>query len=105
MLFKTITGTFILASTAVEAHMIMANPKPFGGPDLDNSPLTSSNFPCKLKGDPATFYKTDGLDNTMAAGETQTLSFKGSAVHGGGSCQLAITKDMQPSVSTSWQNS
>ncbi|KAI0902081.1 hypothetical protein F4806DRAFT_490554 [Annulohypoxylon nitens] len=103
MLFKTITGTFILASTAVEAHMIMANPKPFGGPDLDNSPLTSSNFPCKLKGDPATFYKTDGLDNTMAVGETQTLSFKGSAVHGGGSCQLAITKDMQPSVSTSWQ--
>ncbi|KAI1096621.1 hypothetical protein F5B19DRAFT_153226 [Rostrohypoxylon terebratum] len=103
MLFKTITGTFILATTAVEAHMIMANPKPFGGPDLDNSPLTSSNFPCKLKGDPATFYKTDGLDNTMAVGETQTLSFKGSAVHGGGSCQLAITKDMQPSVSTSWQ--
>ncbi|KAI1477868.1 hypothetical protein F4774DRAFT_427036 [Daldinia eschscholtzii] len=84
-------------------HMIMQNPKPFGGPDLDNSPLTSGNFPCKLKGDPATFYSTDGLDNTMTVGETQSLSFKGSAVHGGGSCQLAITKDLQPSASTSWQ--
>ncbi|KAI1213159.1 lytic polysaccharide monooxygenase [Annulohypoxylon truncatum] len=103
MFFKTITGTFILASAAVNGHMIMANPKPFGGPDLDNSPLTSSNYPCKLKGDPATFYKTDGLDNTMAVGESQTLSFKGSAVHGGGSCQLAITQDMQPSATTSWQ--
>ncbi|KAI1460545.1 lytic polysaccharide monooxygenase [Annulohypoxylon moriforme] len=102
-MFKTITGIFILASTAVEGHMIMANPKPFGGPDLDNSPLTNTNYPCKLKGDPATFYNAAGLDNTMAVGETQTLSFKGSAVHGGGSCQLAITKDMQPSVSTSWQ--
>ncbi|KAI1803112.1 hypothetical protein F4811DRAFT_526605 [Daldinia bambusicola] len=84
-------------------HMIMQTPKPFGGPDLDNSPLTSGNFPCKLKGDPATFYSADGLDNTMAVGETQSLSFKGSAVHGGGSCQLAITKDLQPSASTSWQ--
>ncbi|KAI2468601.1 lytic polysaccharide monooxygenase [Annulohypoxylon bovei var. microspora] len=103
MFFKTSTGTFILAFTAVNGHMIMQNPKPFGGPDLDNSPLTSSNFPCKLKGDPATFYKADGIDNTVAVGETQTLSFKGSAVHGGGSCQLAITKDLQPSASTSWQ--
>ncbi|KAI1410548.1 lytic polysaccharide monooxygenase [Hypoxylon sp. FL1857] len=90
-------------ATVSNGHMIMANPKPFGGPDLDNSPLTSSNYPCKLKGDPATFYKADGLDNTMAVGESQTLSFKGSAVHGGGSCQLAITQDLQPSVSTSWQ--
>ncbi|OTA99113.1 hypothetical protein M426DRAFT_33109, partial [Hypoxylon sp. CI-4A] len=92
-----------VAATLSNAHMIMQTPKPFGGPDLDNSPLTSGNFPCKLKGDPATFYSTDGLDNPMAIGESQTLSFKGSAVHGGGSCQLAITSDMQPSPSTSWQ--
>ncbi|OTA61833.1 lytic polysaccharide monooxygenase [Hypoxylon sp. EC38] len=95
-----IAATFVAVSNG---HMIMATPKPFGGPDLDNSPLTSSNYPCKLKGDPATFYNPAGLDNTMAIGESQTLSFKGSAVHGGGSCQLAITQDLQPSVSTSWQ--
>lgn len=28
---------------------------------------------------------------------------QGSAVHGGGSCQLAITSDMQPSAETSWR--
>ncbi|KAL7626153.1 hypothetical protein AAE478_002923 [Parahypoxylon ruwenzoriense] len=105
MLTKPHSAAAILAAfTAVtNGHMIMQNPKPFGGPDLDNSPLTSSNYPCKLKGDPASFYKKDGLDNTMAVGESQTLSFKGSAVHGGGSCQLAITSDPQPSASTSWQ--
>ncbi|KAI1378395.1 lytic polysaccharide monooxygenase [Hypoxylon crocopeplum] len=99
-LFTAAAAAFMSLSNG---HMIMQTPKPFGGPDLDNSPLTSGNYPCKLKGDPATFYKTDGLDNTMAIGESQTLSFKGSAVHGGGSCQLAITKDSQPSPSTSWQ--
>lgn len=90
-------------ATVANGHMIMKTPKPFGGASLNNSPLTSSDFPCKLQGDPATFYSTEGLDNTMAVGETQSLSFTGSAVHGGGSCQLAITKDLAPSASTSWQ--
>lgn len=59
----------------VEPHMIMATPKPYGNPD--NSPLTSSNYPCKVTSDPATFYKTDGIidQNSMVAGENQTLSF------------------------------
>ncbi|KAK7747443.1 hypothetical protein SLS53_001698 [Cytospora paraplurivora] len=88
-----------------EPHMIMQTPAPYGDPD--NSPLSSSgsNYPCKVTSDTATFYSTDGIidKNTMVAGEAQTLSFKGSAVHGGGSCQLAITNDMQPSASTSWR--
>lgn len=92
-----------MMAARVEPHMIMATPKPYGNPD--NSPLTSSNYPCKVTSDPATFYKTDGIidQNSMVAGENQTLSFTGSAVHGGGSCQLAITSDMQPSAETSWR--
>lgn len=64
-----------MMAARVEPHMIMATPKPYGNPD--NSPLTSSNYPCKVTSDPATFYKTDGIidQNSMVAGENQTLSF------------------------------
>lgn len=93
----------LFLTTTVHGHMIMANPVPYGYQTIDNSPLTGTNYPCKVTSDPATFYSTDGIDNTYAAGSSQTLSFKGSAVHGGGSCQLAITNDLQPSASTDWR--
>ncbi|KAK7937223.1 uncharacterized protein PG986_014091 [Apiospora aurea] len=89
-----------LAATA-SGHMIMKSPAPIGNPD--NSPLSAdgSNFPCKVTGDPATFY-AKGETTKVKAGEKQTLSFTGSAVHGGGSCQLAITTDKAPTASTQW---
>ncbi|KAI0600928.1 hypothetical protein F4775DRAFT_544121 [Biscogniauxia sp. FL1348] len=96
------TAALTALLSAVSGHMIMQSPTPYSAQNLDNSPLTGSNYPCKVTGDPATFYSRDSV-TTMAVGETQTLSFKGSAVHGGGSCQLAVTKDLQPSASTSWQ--
>ncbi|KAK8061741.1 hypothetical protein PG994_008107 [Apiospora phragmitis] len=80
----------------------MKSPPPLGGDGLDNSPLAVKDFPCKLKGDPATFFKRDKV-TTVAVGEKQELSFKGSAVHGGGSCQLALTKDLQPTQASHWQ--
>ncbi|KAK7750956.1 hypothetical protein SLS62_007089 [Diatrype stigma] len=101
--FSTAAAAVAALAATANGHMIMKTPKPFGGADLDNSPLTSSNFPCKVKGDPATFYKRDGIETTVAVGDTSTLSFTGSAVHGGGSCQLALTKDLAPSASSSWQ--
>ncbi|CAK7205813.1 hypothetical protein SEUCBS139899_008592 [Sporothrix eucalyptigena] len=95
----------LLSSRVVQAHMTLASPVPFGDPTT--SPLNSdgSNYPCQIVGSPATFYTASSTssNNTMAIGATQTLSFHGSAVHGGGSCQLALTTDMQPSASTSWQ--
>ncbi|KKY37794.1 putative dna-directed rna polymerase [Diaporthe ampelina] len=82
--FSSASATMIALLVAtmaglVEPHMIMATPKPYGDPD--NSPLTSANYPCKVTSDPATFYKTDGIidQNSMVAGETQTLSFSPSA--------------------------
>ncbi|KKY32071.1 putative glycoside hydrolase [Diaporthe ampelina] len=100
MLSASNIAAVLALSGATSAHMIMANPKPYGSPD--NSPLTASNYPCKLSGDPATFYSTDGLSNTATAGESVKMSFTGSAVHGGGSCQVALSTDMQPSASTRW---
>ncbi|KAI1842633.1 hypothetical protein JX266_011246 [Neoarthrinium moseri] len=96
----TISAVLALLGSTVNGHMIMKTPPPFGNPD--NSPLTSANFPCKVTSDPASFY--NGVEATkMKIGETQTLSFTGSAVHGGGSCQLAITSEPQPKVDTHWQ--
>ncbi|ROV98839.1 hypothetical protein VPNG_08381 [Cytospora leucostoma] len=98
--FTTTVASALALSGMCSAHMILANPKPYGDPD--NSPLTSSNYPCQISGDASTFYSTDGLSNTVAAGESLTMSFTGSAVHGGGSCQVALTTDMQPSKTTRW---
>lgn len=102
-LIPTMTTVSSFLAAQAHGHMIMANPVPYGYQTIDNSPLTSSNYPCKVTSDPATFYSQEGIDNTYAAGSVQTLSFKGSAVHGGGSCQLAITSDMQPSADTDWR--
>lgn len=82
--------------------MILANPVPYAKDTITNSPLTSSNYPCQVSGDAATFYSTDGISNEATAGDSISMSFDGSAVHGGGSCQVALSTDMQPSASTRW---
>jgi hypothetical protein len=82
---------------AAQAHMVLEYPVPYGNPN--NSPLdnSGSDFPCKA---PDYSVKTENVWN---AGETKTVKFKGSAVHGGGSCQFSITTDTQPSKNTQWK--
>ncbi|SLM41467.1 hypothetical protein LPUS_12505 [Lasallia pustulata] len=88
---------------SVNAHMIMKTPTPYGKSTLNNSPLDAqgSDFPCKQRGDST--YDAQGASNIMPIGASQTLSFTGSAVHGGGSCQISLTTDKAPSKSTQWQ--
>jgi hypothetical protein len=87
---------------AAQAHMVMTNPVPFGKSTLNNSPLanpsdnagTASDFPCKQR---PGVYDAEGANTQMALGSTfANVSFMGSAVHGGGSCQFSITYDMEP---------
>ncbi|KAH6966343.1 hypothetical protein EDB82DRAFT_328160 [Fusarium venenatum] len=85
-----------LASYA-SAHMLMANPKPYGNPG--NAPLDANgaDFPCKGQ------VNDGSSSNTYKAGSTQQLSFIGSAVHGGGSCQVSLTTDKNPTKDSVWK--
>ncbi|EME49105.1 hypothetical protein DOTSEDRAFT_49429 [Dothistroma septosporum NZE10] len=90
----------LFSSTAV-AHMTINSPVPFGQKTLTNSPLASdgSDFPCKQR---SGVYDITAM-NKMAVGEPQTLNFTGEASHGGGTCQLAISMDKEPSKDSVWK--
>ncbi|KAJ5497510.1 hypothetical protein N7463_009497 [Penicillium fimorum] len=96
-------GTLILSgllATAVSAHMQLSKPYPIRSPlnkdgkgEKDYSytnPLSSSgsDYPCKG-------YAKDKFEAvaTWAPGSSQEMTLEGSAVHDGGSCQLALTYD------------
>jgi hypothetical protein len=83
------------------AHMILESPVPYGKLTLNNSPLdgAGSDFPCKLR---AGVYDLTQM-NYWTAGKPQTIRFLGSAVHGGGSCQFSVSKDLQPTKSSQWK--
>ena len=98
---SSIVATLGMASYA-SAHIMMSTPIPFGKSTLNNSPLEKdgSDFPCKQRGG---VYDPEGASNSMALGSTQPLNFVGSAVHGGGSCQISITYDEKPTKDSVWK--
>lgn len=99
-LTKTLLLAVALAASA-SAHMKMANPAPYGAESLNNFPLdaSGSDFPCKIR---AGGYDAPKSTATMPVGAKQTLQLQGGATHGGGSCQISLTKDLKPTKSSKW---
>ncbi|ATZ51833.1 hypothetical protein BCIN_07g03980 [Botrytis cinerea B05.10] len=100
MFSKASIVAFALA-TVSNAHMIMTSPIPYGVDSLNSSPLAldGSDFPCKQR---TGVYEVT-TQNTMDLGGSYDLAFKGSAVHGGGSCQVSITYDENPTASSTFK--
>lgn len=79
-----------------DAHMILAQPPPYGSPNSSPLDPSGSNFPCKATSN------TGGPVTSMAVGAPLEMSFNGSAVHGGGSCQISLTKDTPATKDSKW---
>lgn len=91
-------AALIALASAVNAHMIMKTPIPAGQPI--SSPLSpdGGNFPCQTG--PGKLDTSN--PNVMSVGSSNTLSFTGSATHGGGSCQVSLAKGTDLSADTKW---
>ena len=83
--------------TSANAHMILLTPPPYGSPNSSPLDASGSDFPCK-----GATSISGGTVTNMAIGSQQQLSFKGSAVHGGGSCQVSLTKDQPATKNSKW---
>ncbi|KAI7217734.1 hypothetical protein KC333_g4050 [Hortaea werneckii] len=107
MSFATFAAAGLAAfSTMASGHLIMQNPVPFGVDSLNNSPLVDakpgtaqSDFPCKQR--PGVYDIT--AMNNVQVGKPNLISWEGSASHGGGTCQLAITTDLEPTANTTFK--
>lgn len=99
MLKKIVLAGLVSFSSA---HIKLRAPVPFEFPDPAHSldPLLpdGTDFPCKNAR-----YDAPTPGNEFAQGSEQTLKFIGSAVHGGGSCQVSITTDLKPSKNSVWK--
>ncbi|KAK1997680.1 endoglucanase [Colletotrichum falcatum] len=101
-MYQVLLLASMLASMTL-AHVVLENPKPFRFvADGPTNPISSTgdDFPCKIPA--GATYEIDGSPTTIPIGETFEVAFKGQAVHGGGSCQFALSADAKPTKDSKW---
>ncbi|KAK7990598.1 hypothetical protein PG990_014878 [Apiospora arundinis] len=107
MHFSTATSSILGAAlvSAVSAHVVLENPPPAKflqyGPTNPLEP-TGADWPCKIPAGQKLDISDASPKTSMVIGEPQKLSFSGKAVHGGGSCQIALTKGWDPNKYSRW---
>lgn len=95
---SALTALAMLGLSFVDAHIIMTYPVPYNEKDLKLGTLNmdGSDFPCQNVG-----YGVV-TENHLVKGQPKSMRFRGGATHGGGSCQISITKDRAPTKDTQW---
>ena len=92
-------AAFAALANLTSAHMKIKTPTPYNEASLTTSPVSIANYPCQVSNG----VYTVSAQNPMPVNAPQTLSFDGSAVHGGGSCQISLTSDKSPSASSQFK--
>jgi hypothetical protein len=107
------TAKFLLLAQLpflVDCHLKLNNPVPYSKSTLQLDPLKNvapgseqSDFPCQSKRIGGADPWIVDQENELVAGQPQTMTFDGSASHGGGSCQLSVTLDRQPTADSTFK--
>lgn len=104
--FGVLAAGLLSLASCTTAHLILQQPVPYGIELLDNSPMVNaapgspdSNFPCKLKPN----QYSVSVENHITVGESNEMKWTGSASHGGGTCQLSVTRDRMPTANSTFK--
>jgi len=94
----------IVAATAflplIQAHLYLNMPGAYrGGDPMPPLREDGSNFPCAVPN----FGNSEGKAPTYNPGQKAEIRLSGTAVHGGGSCQISITYDQPPTKNSVWK--